>query len=211
MGAPRLEVLGHGVDDLRIEIEPEVVARGEIGEPLVTDADHATVDLVDHGVRHRVRPLELGEIAAGSEPPVDPRRGRSGRPSRRQGKEAARAHARTNRPRRTKALAESHNSYGTCDGGWGPRTRIGASPAWPGDARTCSGLAPGTPPIRLRCLPLATIRPFFAGRTRRSPAPSPSHIELNGSHPPCPGWGIPAPHETVCSGARRGPAVALRT
>ena len=70
--APLLEVLGDRVDDLAVEVEAEVVAGGEVGEPLVADADHAAVDLVDDGVRHRVRPLELGQLAAGSEPAVDP-------------------------------------------------------------------------------------------------------------------------------------------
>ena len=45
---------GIGRDDLALEVEPEVVARGEIGQPLVADPDHPAVDLVDDGVGHRV-------------------------------------------------------------------------------------------------------------------------------------------------------------
>ena len=79
MRAPLLEVLGNGRDDLPVEVEAEVVAGGEIRQPLIADADHAAVDLVDDGVRHRIRALELGQLAAGREPAVDPAwRGRAG-------------------------------------------------------------------------------------------------------------------------------------
>ena len=92
MGAPLLQELGHGRDDLRVEVEPEVVAGGEVREPLVADPDHAAVDLVDHRVGHRVGSLELRQIAAGSKPAIDPSwlRGR-------QWNERLRAHAGTNR------------------------------------------------------------------------------------------------------------------
>ena len=72
MGTPLLEVLGHGGDDLAVEIESEVVAGGEVGEPLVADPDHAPVDLVDDRVGHRMGALELREIAAGGKPAIDP-------------------------------------------------------------------------------------------------------------------------------------------
>ena len=75
---PLVDVLGDGLDDLAIEVEAEVVAGGEIGQPLVADSDHPAVDLVDDGVRHRVGPLELDQLAAGGEPAVDPAR-RGGR------------------------------------------------------------------------------------------------------------------------------------
>ena len=52
---PALEVLGNRVDDLALQVEAEVVARGEVREPGVADANHAPVDLVDDGVGHRVR------------------------------------------------------------------------------------------------------------------------------------------------------------
>ena len=81
--APPVEVRGDRLDDLAVEVEPEVVARGEVGEPVVADPDHAAVDLVDDGVHHRMRGLELVEVAAGLQPVLDPRpapgRGRVGR------------------------------------------------------------------------------------------------------------------------------------
>src|SRR6476659_1186339 len=75
MRAPAIESGLDRIDDLPVEIEAEVVARGEVGEPLIADADHPAVDFLDDRVRHRVRALELGEVAAGSKPPVDPPRG----------------------------------------------------------------------------------------------------------------------------------------
>ena len=77
MGAPTVESGGNRVDDLAVEIKAEVVTRSEVGEPLVADADHPAVDLVDHGVGHRIGSFELGEITAGREPPIDPARGRA--------------------------------------------------------------------------------------------------------------------------------------
>ena len=71
--APRVEVGGDGVDDLAVEVEAEVVAGGEVGQPVVADADHAAVDLVDDGVHHRMRRLQLGEVAARLEPVLEPR------------------------------------------------------------------------------------------------------------------------------------------
>jgi hypothetical protein len=71
--APRVEIRGDGLDDLAVEIEAEVVARGEVGQPAVADADHAPVDLVDNGVHHRVRGLELGQVATRFQPVLDPR------------------------------------------------------------------------------------------------------------------------------------------
>ena len=70
--APAAQVLRHGVDDLGVEIEAEVVARGEVGEPLVADPDHAAVDLVDDSVGHRIRPFQLSQICAGEKPTIDP-------------------------------------------------------------------------------------------------------------------------------------------
>src|SRR5262245_4868602 len=72
MRAPLFEVLGDGGDNLAVEVEAEVVAGGEVGQPLVADPDHAAVDLVDDGVGHGVRPLELGQLAAGGKPTIDP-------------------------------------------------------------------------------------------------------------------------------------------
>ena len=70
--APLVEVGRDRVDDLAVEIEAEVVAGREVGQPVVADADHAPVDLVDDRVHHRMRGLELGEVAAGLEPVLDP-------------------------------------------------------------------------------------------------------------------------------------------
>ena len=64
---------GNRLDDLAVEVEAEVVARREVGEPVVADPDHAAVDLVDDRVHHRVRRLERLEVAAGVEPVLDPR------------------------------------------------------------------------------------------------------------------------------------------
>ena len=73
VGPPRVEVRGDRLDDLAIEVEAEVVARREVGEPVVADPDHATVDLVDDRVHHRVRRLERLEVAARVQPVLDPR------------------------------------------------------------------------------------------------------------------------------------------
>ena len=60
MGAPALEIVGDRIDDLLVEIEPEVVARCVVGEPLLADADLAAIDLVDDGVEHAMGVLETG-------------------------------------------------------------------------------------------------------------------------------------------------------
>src|SRR5437016_14224518 len=79
MRPPLLEKRGDGVDDLAVEVEPQVVAGREVRKPFVADANHATVDLVDHRVAHRMRASELVEVMAGREPLVDP--SGSGQPS----------------------------------------------------------------------------------------------------------------------------------
>ena len=73
VGAPGIEVGGDRLDDLAIEVEAEVVARREVGEPVVADPDHAAVDLVDDGVHHRMRRLQPLEVPAGVQPVLDPR------------------------------------------------------------------------------------------------------------------------------------------
>ncbi len=70
--APPLDLCRDRVHDLAVEVEPEVVARREVGQPLVADADPPPVDLVDHGVGHRIRALELVQISAGRQPSVNP-------------------------------------------------------------------------------------------------------------------------------------------
>ena len=95
VGAPSRQVLRHRVDDLLVEVEAEVVARREVGEPVVADADPAAVLLVDHGVEHRMRVLQLA-------------RGRRRSPSSdratcRSGAEAAAARSSRSRPCRSRA------------------------------------------------------------------------------------------------------------
>jgi hypothetical protein len=77
--APRAQVLGDRLDDLLVEVEPEVVAGREVGEPVVADADHAAVDLVDDGVHHGMGVLEVLQVADRLEPVVDPRPAGAGR------------------------------------------------------------------------------------------------------------------------------------
>jgi hypothetical protein len=72
MRSPAVEILGDLFDDLAVEVEPEVVARGEVGEPPVADADHPPVDLFDDGIHHRMGGLQLGEVAHGREPMLEP-------------------------------------------------------------------------------------------------------------------------------------------
>ena len=72
MRAPAGEILGHRLDDLRVEVEPEVVARRVVGQPLVADADLAAVDLVDHGVDHVVRVLQASQVLGRANPALQP-------------------------------------------------------------------------------------------------------------------------------------------
>ena len=53
-GCPSRTVSVDAVDDLLVQIEAQVVAGREVGEPLVADADAAAFDLVDHRVGHRM-------------------------------------------------------------------------------------------------------------------------------------------------------------
>ena len=69
---PGVEVGRDGVDDLAVEVEAEVVAGGEVGQPVVADADHAAVDLVDDGVHHRMRRGERRQVGDGGEPVLEP-------------------------------------------------------------------------------------------------------------------------------------------
>ena len=72
MGAPGLEGRRDRRDDVRLEVEAEVVARREIGEPLLADADHAAVDLVDDCVHHRVGRAQVSETATRFQPAFEP-------------------------------------------------------------------------------------------------------------------------------------------
>ena len=53
-------------------MEIQVVARSEVGKPLIADADHASIDLIDHRVHHRVRRAERSDVLEGVEPVIDP-------------------------------------------------------------------------------------------------------------------------------------------
>ena len=77
MRPPARQILGDGSDDLAIEVKTQVVAGGEVGEPLVADPDHPAVEVIDDSIRHRVRPLELGQVIASLQPAVDPPRHRT--------------------------------------------------------------------------------------------------------------------------------------
>ena len=70
--APGLEIGRDRRDDLGVEVEAEVVAGREVGQPVVADADHAPVDLLDDGIHHRVAGRERREVADGLKPVVDP-------------------------------------------------------------------------------------------------------------------------------------------
>ena len=72
MGSPPGQVLRDRRDDLGIEVEAEVVARGEVEEPPLADADPSTVLLLDHGVEHRVGPLQPSEIGHRLHPALEP-------------------------------------------------------------------------------------------------------------------------------------------
>src|SRR5262249_41073883 len=63
---------GNRLDDLAVEIEAQVVAGREVGEPLLADADHAAVDLVDDGIDHRVRVLQAREVLGRLQPAPEP-------------------------------------------------------------------------------------------------------------------------------------------
>ncbi len=69
---PGLQVGGHRVDDLAIQIEAEVVAGGEVRKPVLSYADHAPIDLVDHGIHHRMARAQVLQIADAIEPVIDP-------------------------------------------------------------------------------------------------------------------------------------------
>ena len=51
---PLIQIGGDRLDDLAVEVEAEVVAGGEVGQPVVSDADPAAVDLLDDRVHHRM-------------------------------------------------------------------------------------------------------------------------------------------------------------
>ncbi len=72
MRAPSIQVRGHRGDDLRVEVEAEVVAGREVEEPAVADPDPSSVLLVDHGVEHRMRTLQAIQVGDGLHPAIEP-------------------------------------------------------------------------------------------------------------------------------------------
>ncbi len=68
----RARYSGTSVDDLLVEVEPQVVARRPVGEPPVADADLPADLLVDDRVHHRVRVLQAREIGDRRHPAVEP-------------------------------------------------------------------------------------------------------------------------------------------
>jgi hypothetical protein len=75
MGPPAGQVGGHLGDHLEVEVEAEVVAGGEIDQPVVVDLDPPAVDLLHNGVAHGVlhhEPGDLGHLRRnGVRPAVD--------------------------------------------------------------------------------------------------------------------------------------------
>ena len=71
--APAVEECRDPVDDLAVEVEPEVVARREVGEPPVAHTDHPPVDLVDNGIHHRMRRLQRRQVTDRRKPMLEPR------------------------------------------------------------------------------------------------------------------------------------------
>jgi hypothetical protein len=72
MRAPSIQVRRHRGDDLRVEVEAEVVAGCEVEEPPVTDPDPSSILLVDHGVEHRMRTLQAIQVGDGLHPSIQP-------------------------------------------------------------------------------------------------------------------------------------------
>ena len=62
MGPPAGQVGRHLGDHLEVEVKPEVVAGGEVDQPVAVDLDPPAVDLLDNGVAHRVLDHEPGHL-----------------------------------------------------------------------------------------------------------------------------------------------------
>jgi hypothetical protein len=63
MGPPAVQIARHLGDHLGVEVEPEVVAGGEVDQPVAVDPDPPAVDLLDHRVGHGMledQPRDLG-------------------------------------------------------------------------------------------------------------------------------------------------------
>ena len=62
MGPPAGQVGGHLGDHLEVEVEAEVVAGGEVDQPVAVDLDPPAVDLLDDRVAHGVLDHEPGDL-----------------------------------------------------------------------------------------------------------------------------------------------------
>jgi hypothetical protein len=62
MGAPAREVGADPANDLLVEIEAEIVAGREVGQPVISDPQHSALDLVHHRVDHRVLGDQPGQV-----------------------------------------------------------------------------------------------------------------------------------------------------
>jgi hypothetical protein len=82
MGAPPLQVGGDRLQHLPVQVEPEVVAGGEVDQPMAADPDAAPAYLVDHGVDQRVAGMQVGQVGAGGQPARQPASRRLRRPGR---------------------------------------------------------------------------------------------------------------------------------
>jgi hypothetical protein len=75
MRPPRVEEGGNGLDDLAVDVETEIVAAGEVEQPLLADADPTSVrdvDLVDHRVEHGMGLLEPRQVRDRRRPALEP-------------------------------------------------------------------------------------------------------------------------------------------
>ena len=70
--SPARDVLGHRVDHLGVEVQPEVIARREVRQPVIADPDAAADLFVDHRVHHRMGVLQPGQVRCGRHPTVQP-------------------------------------------------------------------------------------------------------------------------------------------
>ena len=74
---PGIEVCRDCIDDLSVQVEPQVVARREVVQPVIPHPNSPAVDLIDHRIEHRVRRLQSGH------PVIEPLVGSPSSPSRR--------------------------------------------------------------------------------------------------------------------------------
>jgi hypothetical protein len=79
MGPPAVQVGRDGVDDLAVQIQPQVVAGGEVDQPVPPDPDPAAVDLLDGRVQEVVVGEQVLEVGTCRQPAREPVPGRTTR------------------------------------------------------------------------------------------------------------------------------------